>query len=407
MIYGGSDPDWSFPVDTDAHLAASLQVESNLEEIRTKSRQIYDWYVNRLYPGTVAKRLVNLWNYYNFLSYAGYSYYSKCVLASLAWLVSGIQSPWERLSNIRYYLAESPLNIITTSGYKLPYFYSAQCGAADWHTLGSDTTYYIYVSNDDYAFQRVLFDDGERVYPAGTLLYDSSIARAGYPGFGLCQWTECFKLKVAAQHAGEAVGESGPGNSARWDNWYPYNLSLQCFILEYCKQLNDAGSVASMEGMSWLQWINELGSEAMYEPRYFCFPMTWAQYMSDYTFTKSSQVYDSIYCPDSWKDTLHATLSDEGKFKLTARQWIAHFNEVGSYESLTKDENKRYSAYVNVVKPCFTYWDSLGMSPEENLMNMPEPTGTFNDPWHKRYKLRRIALYAGGRKNKNVRTILF
>lgn len=377
IVYNEEDPGFTFDT-SDSGIGQSMQNINNIIEFTNYAKDREMWYVNRIAGLTNGQRLVNLWYYYNYLTWAGYSYYTKSVLAGLAWLVSGIASPWERRGGLSYYFMDTPQTIITTSGYVLPEFYTASCGNSVWN---SDYATMIYYAGTVAASNRIYFDDGSGTLPLSAKAYNSNMSQPSTCGFGLCQWTNWTKLKYAARDAGHRTTDRG---TMAWGNCYAYNVSLQCFILSHCKTLNDEGENASADNKPWMQWtdyvdpdlINNLNGHLGYD----CFVMNWDEFMHDKTF----QLAQNNPTTQNW------LANDEGKFKLTARQWICHFNEVGSAAHLTQDEQIRYNNYIAVIKPCFEYWDS---HEEAKLLNMPEPYGTLDDPWHRAMLKKKYAAF--------------
>lgn len=395
ITYNDPEPEFSFPTADDIDVYNSVRNVDNLEELTQYAKSRQNWYVNRVSVVSNAKRLVNLWYYWNFLTWAGYQYYPKCVLAGLAWLVSGISSPWERRGGLRYYFVDTPQTIITSSGYRLPDFYLEPCGSHVW-TRYSEQVSYIYYADSVSAANRIYFDDGSGTLPGDAKAYNANISQPSSCGFGLCQWTDWIELRKGARSATDYYGD-GTGDS-RWDAWYPYNVSLQCLILNYCKILNDSGIIGAPGTYSFVKWQQVPDVDVAWtasDPHSDCIEMTWEQFCNDYTF----DFCRTHTMSQNW------LASDEGKFKITARQWIALFDNAGSPEAVTQDEQKRYNNYIAVIKPCIDYWEA---NEHADLLNIPEPEGTRYDPWHMMF----LSAILGGyvmkrRKNNNVRTVLF
>ena len=362
IAYNEAEPVFTFSTD-ESDIAQNLQNTNNIQEFTDYAKNRYKWYVNRLTTVSNAKRLVNLWYYYNFLTWAGYDYYPKCVLASLAWLVSGISSPWEG-QTVYYYTWADPQNIQHTPGYLLPQDYTTPCGNAYW---GNVHQLLIYTKT----LERIYLDTGQT--DPNMKLYNSETGNRTTTGFGICQWTNWTQLLYGARMSSNDYGD-GLNNPLSWARNYPYNVSLQCFILNHARELNDEGHIASSNSdYAWIKWQQIPDPDLMWtptNPRYDCFEMSWSQFMSNYTLTYAVGKTLS----QNW------LANDEGKFKLTARQWQALFNNVGRPISLIQDEQLRYNNYVHIIKPCFEYWDA---HEKVHVLNMPEPFGTWNDPWHK------------------------
>lgn len=393
ITYNDPEPQFTFPTTTDSDVYNSVRNVDNLEELTQYAKSRQNWYVNRVSSISNGKRLVNLWYYWNFLTWAGYKYFPKCVVAGLAWLVSGISSPWERRAGIKYYFMDTPEVIIETTGFKLPTYYLEPCGANAWTSTSPS---YIYYDGSVSESNRIYFDDGSGSLPLSAKAYNSSMSQPATVGFGLCQWTNWSELRRGSKSASEYYGD---GNSeSRWDAWYPYNVSLQCFFLNYCKVLNDTGIIAAPGDYSWVKWQQVPDVDLAWtasNPHYDCIEMSWNQFCQDYTF----DFCRTHTMSQNW------LANDEGKFKITARQWQALFNNVGNPTSLTQDEQLRYENFVAVIKPCIDYWEE---NEHADILNMPEPEGTKYDPWHMMFTAAILGGYVRKRrKNNNVRTILF